>query len=57
MLLERVHASEQEMLAKKTEIAELQKMLSDQRLAIFDERQQYLKLKRDHHMALSKLSY
>lgn len=36
--LERTHAQEQEMLAKKTEIAELQKILSDQRLAVHDER-------------------
>lgn len=42
------------MLAKKTEIAELQKILSDQRLAVHDERQQYMKLKREHNMVLSK---
>lgn len=57
ILLERVHAHEAEMLAKKTEIAEVQKMLSDQRLAVHDERQQFMKLKREHNYVLSKLIY
>lgn len=38
LLLERVHSEEYEMILKKTEIAELQKILSDSRLAIYDER-------------------
>lgn len=54
-MLERVHQQEQELGLKKTEIAELQKMLSDQRLAVHDERQQYMKLKREHNLMLSKL--
>jgi hypothetical protein len=54
LLLERVHAYEQELQGKKIEIAEIQKLLSDQRLAVHDERQQLMKLKREHNQMLSK---
>jgi hypothetical protein len=36
--LERVHLQESELVAKKHEIAEVQKVLSDARLAVHDER-------------------
>ena len=42
------------MVAKKHEIAEVQKVLSDARLAVHDERQQYMKLKREHNFMISK---
>jgi hypothetical protein len=53
-LLESTHSKESELAAKKTEIAELQKMLSDARIAVHDERQQYMKIKRDHNVIVSK---
>jgi hypothetical protein len=37
-MIERVHGQEGELGDKKVEIAELQKMLSDARLAVHDER-------------------
>lgn len=52
-MLERVHLQESELVEKKHEIAEVQKMLSDARLAMHDERQQYIKLKREHHFVIS----
>ena len=55
LAMERVHASEIEMLAKKTEIAEVQKIMSDHRLAVHDERQQFMKLRREFNQILSKL--
>ena len=36
--LERVHNQESDLVSKKHEIAEMQKMLSDLRLAVHDER-------------------
>jgi uncharacterized coiled-coil DUF342 family protein len=54
LAMERVHSSEIEMLAKKTEIAEVQKIMSDQRLAVHDERQQFMKLRREYNQILSK---
>ena len=38
-VLERVHSEESELVTKKHEIAEIQKMISDARLAVHDERQ------------------
>jgi hypothetical protein len=38
MSIERVHSIEGEVFRKKTEIAELQKTLSDSHLAVYDER-------------------
>ena len=52
--LERTHAQEAELAAKKTEIAEIQKMMSDSRMAVHQERQQYMKIKREHNVLLSK---
>jgi hypothetical protein len=52
--LERTHAQEAEMQAKRTEIAEIQKMLSDARLAVHDERQQYMKIRREHNIMSSE---
>ena len=54
IVLERVHQQESELVAKKHEIAEVQKVLSDARLAVHDERQQYMKLKREHNFMISK---
>ena len=48
-MLERIHSQEGDLNSKKIEIAELQKILSDARLAVHDERQQYMKLKREHN--------
>ena len=53
-VLERVHSEESELVTKKHEIAEIQKMISDARLAVHDERQQYMKLKREHNFVVSK---
>jgi hypothetical protein len=52
-LLEKVHAQEGDLSQRKVEIAELQKILSDSRLAVHDERQQYMKLKREHNAMLA----
>ena len=41
---ERLHEFEKEVFQKKTEIAEIQKILSDSHLAVFDERRQILRL-------------
>lgn len=38
-MLERIHSQEGDLNIKKIEIAELQKILSDARLAVHDERQ------------------
>ena len=54
IVLERVHHQESELVAKKHEIAEVQKVLSDARLAVHDESQQYMKLKREHNFMISK---
>lgn len=48
-LLERVHSSESALTHKKVEIAEMQKILSDARIAVHEERQQYMKMKREHN--------
>ena len=47
--IEKVHNQEGDLGQKKVEIAELQKILSDARLAVHDERQQFMKLKREHN--------
>lgn len=54
IVLEKVHQQESDLVGKKHEIAEIQKMLSDARLAMHDERQQYMKLKREHNFMISK---
>jgi hypothetical protein len=55
--IERSHTFEHEILDKKREISEIQKALSDSRLSIYDERQQFMKLKREFDLLLSKLGY
>ncbi len=52
-MLEKVHSQEGDLNQRKLEIAELQKILSDARLAVHDERQQYMKLKREHNAMLA----
>jgi len=46
--MENVHMYEKEVFNKKNDIAELQKMISDAHLAIYDERSQFMKLKKDY---------
>ena len=52
-IIERLHNQEGDLSHKKIEIAELQKILSDARLAVHDERQQYMKLKREHNVMIA----
>lgn len=48
--MEKVHNVENEVLNKKNELTELQKALSDSHLAVYDERMQYMKLKREYEL-------
>lgn len=48
--IELIHQREQESMAVKEQIAELQKALSDSHLAIYDERNYFLQLKRDQEL-------
>ena len=52
--IEGFHSKEDGVIAKKNEITELQKALSDAHLCIYDERQQFLKLKREYDIIVSK---
>ena len=51
--MEKVHSFENEVLNKKNELSELQKALSDSHLSIYDERMQYMKLKREFDLMQS----
>ena len=52
MQIDRVHQTEDTSKQCKEEIAELQKALSDSHLAIYDERSQFLVLKREYDALL-----
>ena len=48
--IEKVHSKEQEVVAIKEQIAEMQKALSDSHLAIYDEKNYYMQLMREHNL-------
>ena len=48
--IEKVHAKEQEVVQIKEQIAEMQKALSDSHLAIYDEKNYYMQLMREHNL-------
>lgn len=48
--IERVHSKEQEVVQIKEQIAEMQKALSDSHLAIYDEKNYFMQLMRDHNL-------
>lgn len=51
--MEKIHNIENEVLNKKNELSELQKALSDSHLAVYDERMQFMKLKREYNLMRS----
>lgn len=51
--MEKIHNIENEVLNKKNELSELQKALSDSHLAVYDERMQFMKLKREYDLMRS----
>lgn len=53
-LIEKVYANEGDILQKKNEISEMQKILSDSHIGLYDERQQLLKLQREYDSYASK---
>eukprot|EP00347_Sterkiella_histriomuscorum_P001132 403373203 len=52
--IEKFHGSEQQILGKKNEITEIQKALSDSHISIYDERHQFMKLKREYDILLNQ---
>ena len=48
--IDKVHSKEQEVVAIKEQIAEMQKALSDSHLAIYDEKNYYMQLMREHNL-------
>ena len=48
--IENVHNTENEVVQLKEQIAELQKALSDSHLAIYDEKNYYMQLLREHNL-------
>lgn len=48
LIMEKMHSYEGEALQKKNEISELQKILSDSHLAVYDERHYLMRLKGDY---------
>ena len=48
--IEKVHSDESEVVHLKEQIAELQKALSDSHLSIYDEKNYYMQLLREHNL-------